>query len=667
MPSSLLHRSLASLLSELPSSQHALIRVRFEKRAPALIDTLQSLYADRLGSADQFSTWLIQLMNSVGQLAAQRSSALCQLDQSRSATPGWFASQDMLGYCTYVDRFAGDLAGVADKIPHLTEMGVRYLHLLPFLKARQGENDGGFAVADFDAIEPRLGSMQDLQALTTRLRDANISLCSDFILNHIADDHPWAMDAKQGDPHYQNYFYHYADRQKPDEFETTLGQVFPQVAPGNFSFIEEMQSWVWTTFYPYQWDLNYSNPSVFSDMAAALLRLANRGIEVFRLDSTAFLWKREQTNCMNQPEAHWILQALRSIVDIAAPGVLLKAEAIVPTAELPAYLGSADGVVKECHIAYHSSLMAASWVALAEQNTELIQQVILGTPVLPDQTSWLTYVRCHDDIGWNVLRPEASQCALDVQQRLSKVAQFFAGDGDSFGRGASFQASDPSAVHGSVGMASALAGYAAATTPEQSQTALRRLLLMHGLALSFGGMPVIYMGDELAQSNDDDYRQNPANAQDSRWLHRPVLDAAAFAARHDDQTDAGAMFAGLCHLLTLRRQLNQLAANQPRQLLPISQPEVLAFSRGSFSTDSDQFIFIGNFSDKKISLDWSTLLSNLPATIAHVVSWKNLLAVSGQQEIPVLIESHNRLELPLKPWSQVWLTPTTNTDAGVIS
>lgn len=315
---------------------------------------------------------------------------------------------------------------------------------------------------------------------------------------------------------------------------------------------------------------------------------------------------------MNQPEAHWILQALRCIVDIAAPGVLLKAEAIVSTAELPAYLGSKDADIKECHLAYHSSLMAAGWAALAEQDTSMIKAVMQATPNLPEQTSWLTYVRCHDDIGWNVLRAEAQADGRDAQQRLAKVSRFFAGEGDSFARGASFQAADPSAVHGSVGMASALCGYPSAHNETEINLALlallarKRMLLLYGLALTFGGLPVIYMGDELAQGNDNSYREFPAKANDSRWLQRPDLDQQAFAQRHQAHTESGQIFAALCRLFSCRRASPQLAASQQRHLIPCDQTELLLFARGDLA-GCDALYFVGNFSDRAVTLDLHTL------------------------------------------------------------
>jgi len=567
------------LLAVLPDDLRPQAAQRLVAAQPVLHRLLAGLYGER---AD-FDAWLGDLMESLGALYAARPAELRALDAQRVAQPEWFLSQRMLGYCAYVQNFGGDLNGVAARIPYLRELGVSYLHLLPFLRPRDGENDGGFAVSSFDEVDPALGSNADLDALTEQLRAAGISLCSDFILNHVADDHAWALAAKAGDAGARAMFHVFPDRDMPDRYERTLGQVFPQVAPGNFSFVEALDGWAWTTFYPYQWDLNYANPAVFAEMAAALLRLANRGIEVFRLDSTAFLWKREGTNSMNQPEAHQLLQALRAIVDIVAPGVLLKAEAIVPTRELPAYLGSATA--PECHIAYHSSLMAAGWVALAEQDAGVLSEVIRNTPALPAAATWLSYVRCHDDIGWNVLRAEAAADGSDSAARLARVARFFSGAEGSYAIGAAFQSTDPNAAHGSNGMAASLTGLQSAATDGERALALRRMLLLHGLALSFGALPVLYMGDELAMENDYSYLRRPQHAMDSRWLQRPVFDQQRWKRRYEEP-----MHQALAKLVRIRSRHDALAANAPRALLADAPEGMLALARG------ERFLTLMNFS-----------------------------------------------------------------------
>lgn len=622
--------ALRRFLSALPPELRDEAGERYQKHVPLLFERLSRLYGER---AD-FPEWFAVLMESLGGAYAARPSALRALDSQRICNADWFLEEQMLGYCTYVDRFAGDLAGVAQRIPYLQEMQVSYLHLLPFLRARAGDNDGGFAVASYDEVEPRLGSIDDLERLASALREAGISLCADFVLNHVADDHAWALAAAQGDKAAQDYFHTFAERSTPDDYERSLAQIFPEAAPGNFTYVPAMQHWVWTTFYPYQWDLNYANPAVFAEMVRALLGLANRGVEVFRLDSAAFLWKRLGTNCMNQPEAHWILQALRCVVDIVAPGVLLKAEAIVASRELPAYFGEGEALGRECHLAYHSSLMAAAWVAIAEQDTTLLRKVVQETPDLPAASAWLTYVRCHDDIGWKVLSAEVTGAEASGLERLAAVSRFFEGAAPgSFARGSAFQTADGKGVHGTNGMASALLGYASAANEWDLLCAERRLGLLYGLAFCFGGLPLIYMGDELALANDETPQSAAARALDSRWLQRPVFDEACLAERKDANTSAGRTFALLGKLIRLRRSLPALAADQPRHISYRVNSAVLAVRRG------EHFLALMNFSANTVTVAFADVCSAGEAGV-----WLDRLTSA--------VHSGG---VTLAPWAMAWL------------
>ncbi len=584
--------SLRALLNTLAPERRAAL----ERRLSAQFDTLHDRLFRLYGHTHGFDAWLEQLLSQTLQLASQRTADLGQLDLNREENPDWHQAA-MLGYCAYADKFAGSLRGVAQRIPHLHELGVTYLHLLPFLKAGTPPNDGGFAVASYEDIEPALGTGADLQDLTRQLRSAGISLCSDFVLNHVSHEHAWAKKALAGDPHYQAYFHWVHSPEQVSTWEQSLPQIFPQTAPGNFTYIPAQKAWTWTTFYPYQWDLNYANPAVFVEVAQALLKLSNQGVESFRLDSTAFLWKRIGTHCLNQPEVHWILQAIRSLMAIAAPGVLLKAEAIMPTRDLPPYFGLGETRGPECHLAYHASLMSASWVALAEQKVQIIQDVLANTPALPDGASWMSYVRCHDDIGWNVLRPELDLRGPDQRERLLKAAQFFAGESPgSYARGASFQSS-PLSVHGTNGMASALVGLASAQTPMQQALAVDRLVLMYSLALFVGGLPLIYMGDELALGNVSPADMATRLGTDGRELHRPVFDESAFALRHDLSTPQGQVFAALCDLSRARREYPDLCAPGALTVLNLGHDTVLGVRRGQRS------LGLFNFSAEPVSLN----------------------------------------------------------------
>ena len=602
------------LLAVLPAPLRADAARRYATHGAVLHDCLAQIYGDSAGDSADFAAWYGNLLEAAGRLHGARPAPLLAQDAAREQAPQWFASEQMLGYSAYVQQFGGTLQGVAGRIEHLRAAGVNYLHLLPFLRPRLGENDGGFALASFDDVDPALGCNDDLDALCTALREAGISLCADLVLNHVADDHPWALGAAAGDGALREFFHVFPDRAMPDRFEANLAQVFPQAAPGNFTWVEALDGWVWTTFYPFQWDLNYANPAVFAEVAAALLRLANRGVDAFRLDSTAFLWKREGSSCMNQPEAHTILQALRALVDIVAPGVLLKAEAIVPTRHLPAYFGTPTA--PECQLAYHSTLMAAGWAALAEQDTAMLKTVIASTPPLPPGASWITYVRCHDDIGWKVLADEAG---LDAAARLDAVASFFHGGPGSFAHGVPFQSGQATN-----GTAAALAGYDDAATTGSSADGLRRLLLLHGLAYAFGGLPLLYMGDELGTHNDDAYLADGERAHDSRWVQRAALDGARLAQRDDGATGAGAVFAALAALAAQRRAQPALAAAAPRRLLACADPAVLALLRG------EHFLSLSNFSARTITVDLAALQAG---------QWP------GQAGTVVLA-----------PWAMLWLT-----------
>ena len=494
---------------------------RLSAAGPRLQRQLARLYGERAGPLWDAVLAILDAR------AGDRPAALCRLDEAREARPDWFVGPDMTGYSTYVDRFAGTVPGLIDRVDYLEGLGVRYLHLLALLKARAGDSDGGFAVADYLAVEPRLGTMADVERLAARLRDGRISLCVDLALNHTADDHPWAMAAKAGDPAYRD-FYIVVDEAAARGWEADLGQIFPTTAPGNFTHVPELGGWAWTTFYPFQWDLNWANPAVFLAILDTMLRLANHGFEAFRLDSIAFLWKEAGTDCRNRPQAHHIVRALRAALDIVAPATLLKAEAIVPTAFVAPYFGAdeGDGFEPECHLVYNNSLMVAGWAGLAEGSAALPAAIVRASGGLPPAANWLSYARCHDDIGWGAILGDIRAMGGDPVARLARVARIIEGAGDGWARGAPFQ-SDGGGIHGTNGTLASLAGLEAAEDDAARERAYRRIALMNGLAMASGGLATTYMGDEIGLTNDHAYRDDPARAHEGRWLHRPAMAWAA--------------------------------------------------------------------------------------------------------------------------------------------
>ena len=468
--------------------------------------------------------------------AAARPERLRMLDRRREIDPAWFQRAGMIGYVCYADRFAGSLAGVREHLDYLAELGVTYLHLMPLLRPRDGENDGGYAVADYGAVDPRLGTMADLQALVGDLHERGIALCVDLVLNHTAAG---ARMGPQGTgrrarlprhvpdlpgPHRTRPLRAHAARSVPRH---CAGQLHRGPRPG----------WVWTTFHDYQWDLNYANPAIFRAMLGTMLALANRGIDVLRLDAVPFLWKRMGTDCQNQPEAHRLLQAFRALTRLAAPGLALKAEAIVSPDMLVQYLGAHDRFRPECDLAYDNQLMVMLWSTLATRDVRLAEAALSRRRPAPAPTSWVTYVRCHDDIGWAVSDADAAAVGLDGFAHRRFLTDFYAGRfPGSFARGALFQHNPATGDARISGMAASLCGIEAALEtgdPDELTTAIRRLESMYAVAFSFGGLPLIYMGDELALRNDSGWARDPAHAHDNRWMHRPRMDWAAAARRHD--------------------------------------------------------------------------------------------------------------------------------------
>jgi amylosucrase len=526
---------------------------RFERFFTELRDPLVALYGDDPRFAEQWP----ELLAAIARTAASRSGPLRALDHEREITPDWLQREQAVGYVTYVDRFAGTLEGVRERLPYLRELGVSYLHLMPLLHARPEPNDGGYAVVDYGAVEPALGTMDDLRALADELRAAGMALCIDVVLNHTAREHPWAQAALAGDARALAFYRTFADRAEPDAYELTLPDVFPATAPGSFTWEPALERWVWTTFNAYQWDLDYTNPEVFRAMAEAMLELAGAGVDVLRLDAVPFLWKRKGTNGQNQPEVHELLQAFRAAMRIAAPAVAFKAEAIVSPRDLVGYLGAGRHQGKECDLAYNNVLMVLAWSALASGRVALLTNTLRAMPPVPPGAGWVTYVRCHDDIGWAITEEDAGAVGEDAHLHRRFLADFYAGEfPGSFARGARFQ---PEPLRGEArtsGTTASLAGVEAALERGDElalELALRRVLLLYAVAFAHGGLPLIYMGDEVGLRNDDGWAADPSHREDNRWMHRPPMDWTAAERRADPASIEGRLWAGLRRLVAERR------------------------------------------------------------------------------------------------------------------
>ena len=567
----------ASLLEGEPAHDQVVFAARLQRYWPDLITGLTGAYPDH---APEMAYHCVEI---AAQNFRERSTELRLLDLRRHADPHWFQHQQMLGYATYADMFAGDLPGVAGKVDYLAELGVTYLHLMPLLKPRPGPNDGGYAVMDYRAVREDLGTIEDLRGLATTLRSRGISLTLDLVLNHVAAEHAWAVNARAGDAFYRKYFHMFADRTMPDAYERSLPEVFPDFAPGNFTYDEESFSWVWTTFNSWQWDLNWANPEVFYEFADLILWLANLGVECLRLDAIAFIHKRLGTNCQNQPEVHAITQALRTVARIGAPALIFKAEAIVGPADLAPYLGVGKHAGKVSDLAYQNSLMVQIWSALAAKDTRLFCAAMNRFPAKPPTTVWGTYLRCHDDIGWAISDEDAASVGLNGHEHRRFLADYYAGRYPmSDARGLVFQENLATGDRRISGTAASLAGIESALDNSDDahlDLAIRRLLLAYYLVLGFGGLPLIYMGDELALINDYDYAESEEHADDNRWVHRPPMPWDVAERRHVEGSVEHRVWHALRHAIAVRAALPSLDASTETEILDPVNPAVLVFIR----------------------------------------------------------------------------------------
>ncbi len=540
-----------------------LFDLRLERSRRDLFDMLETLYGRRPDYAD----FRHRVEDAMRAAWARRPRDLKWLDLKRDLEPDWFQRPDMVGYVFYIDKFAGDLSGVMGKIDYLEELGVNYVHFMPCLKPRPGDSDGGYSVMDYRAINPAYGTMDDFEKVATALRERGISLCVDMVVNHTAREHAWAEAARAGDAEKQAYYLMFPDRSLPDQYEESLLEVFPEHAPGNFTFDKTSGKWVWTTFNTHQWDLNWANPDVFLEILEIMFYLANKGVDVLRLDAVAFMWKRMGTRCQSEPEVHMILQALRAACHIVCPAVIHLEEAIVSPQEMLPYLGRGVHDGKEGNLAYHNSLMVQFWSALAARDAGLMTHVLSThfPPVLGNAT-YATYIRCHDDIGWAITDEDAAAVGVTGYGHRSFLSDFYEGTfPGSFSKGALFGVNEDTGDKRMSGSFASLAGLERALEDGDAAAvdrAVSRILMGHALIASYGGIPLIYMGDEAALLNDWSYLEEPDKAHDSRWVHRPAMDWDRIArlSAGDDGSSEARVWHGLRGIMERRKATPELHA-----------------------------------------------------------------------------------------------------------
>ncbi len=523
----------------------------FEERLHRHHDELRWLYMELYENDSMFA----ELCDQMYQFYMERNDELKKLDTNREKDKEWYKKNDMLGMMFYIDNFAGNMKGVQSKLDYIEQCNVNYIHLMPFLDTPKGRSDGGYAVADFRKVQEQLGSMEDLEALTAACHKKGINVCMDFVMNHTSEDHEWAQKARQGDGEYMSRYFFYDSWDIPAQYEKTVPQVFPTTAPGNFTWLEDIGHYVMTSFYPYQWDLNYRNPRVFNDMMYNFLYLANRGIDIIRIDAVPYIWKELNTPCRNLQQVHTIVRMMRIIGEIICPSVLLLGEVVMEPEKVVPYFGSVEK--PECHMLYNVTTMATTWHTVATRNVKLLKRQLDIVNGLPKEYVFLNYLRCHDDIGWGLDYATLQTEGFGERSHKQYLNDYFQGyAGDSTSRGELYNADPVTGDARFCGTTASMCGIEKAGF-EQDEAAMERAvrmdLMLHAYMFMQSGIPVLYSGDEIGQVNDYTYKEDPDKAADSRYIHRGAMNWKLAENRKDPDTVEGKMFQGLARLEQIRR------------------------------------------------------------------------------------------------------------------
>ena len=544
---------------------------------------LRSLYLELYGNEEMYHS----LVENLEAFYAARSEALKRRDAEKIADRDWYKSGQMLGMMLYIDNFAGNLQGVREKLGYLKKANVNYIHLMPFLDTVPERSDGGYAVADFRKVRPDLGTMEDLEALTAACHEKGMNVCMDFVMNHTSEDHEWAKRARAGEGNYMSRYFFYADPSVPRAYDETVPQVFPTTAPGNFTWLPDAGHWVMTTFYPYQWDLNYANPLVFNEMMYNFLYLANRGVDVVRIDAVPYIWKAIGTSCRNLPEVHTIVRMMRLIGEIICPGVILLGEVVMAPEYVTPYFGTEEK--PECHLLYNVTTMATTWHTVATQDVRLLRQQLDVVGSLPREYVFLNYLRGHDDIGWGLDYPTLARWGMEQAEHKQYLNDYFRGRTGSDARGELYNEDPVTRDARLCGTTASLCGLEG----ENQDRAIGLDLTLHAMMLFQSGIPVLYSGDEIGQLNDWDYKLDPNKIQDSRYLHRGKMPWNLADRAEDPDTVEGRIFAGLNRLENLRREELAFSAQADFWTWDTGSDNVLGLGR---YLDGELLIGVFNFS-----------------------------------------------------------------------
>ena len=619
-----------------------LFYTRFMANTADIFDLYMQLYEHHPNAEKNFQ----QLVQLIIKAHTERPSALKGRDEQKREKGNWFLSNQLVGMSLYVDRFCGDIKGLSNKLGYFGKLGVNFLHLMPMFESPVNESDGGYAVSDFRKVDQRFGTLEDLEALQKEMQQQDMYLMLDIVLNHTSHQHEWARKARQGEKKYQDYYYFYNDRSLPDEYDKTMPEIFPEAAPGNFTFIPECKKWVMSVFHNYQWDLNYNNPHVFVEMLDTIFFYANIGVDVLRIDAPAFIWKQLGTTCQNLPQAHTILRLIKQCVEVATPGMALLGEAIVAPKEILNYFGTDSYTARECDFAYNATHMALQWDMLATGDTKVMLAAQHELLKKPFGTSWITYTRCHDDIGLGYDDYMIQQAGYNPYEHRKFLKDYYSGEyNGSPARGALFSSNPKTGDARISGSLASLCGLEKAIEQDNESAialSIQKIILMQSHSFFLGGVPMLFYGDEVGYTNDYSYLLDSGKSYDNRWMHRPVIDWSKNKRVEEPGTEENQVFNATQRLISIRKQLDMVADHSNLQWMTPHNIHIAGFIR----TLGDEKLFcVFNFKDKPSYLTWFAFKEHGYAPVQLKDHWSETLYDVGEDREYLVIPPYGFLLL----------------------
>lgn len=579
--------------------------IRFCLRLNANAYFIHQIYYHLYGHLKNADTVFYDLLDTIVKGHCNRKKPLRDKDRIKATEIPWFLSNNLMGMSLYVDRFCGNLKNLESRLDYFTDLGINVLHLMPIFQSPSDESDGGYAVSDFKKIDSRFGFMEDLVSLQKRMLDKNMYLTADMVFNHTSDQQEWAVRAKAGEKEFQDYFFMYDDRTIPDEYEKTMKEIFPAAAPGNFTYVEECKKWVMTIFHHYQWDLNYHNPKVFISMLEIVYYYANLGVDILRIDAPAFIWKQIGTTCSNLPNTHKLMELLRLCVRAATPGMALLGEAIQRPRQIMEYFGSGIFRGHECDFLYKAPQMALQWDALATTDTRVMlaaQEVLLQKPY---GTSWITYTRCHDDIGLGYDDEMIAAAGFNPYEHRKFIKNYYSGNYfNSPSRGALFSVNPRTGDARISGSLASLCGLEKALEENNEweiEMSIRKIILMQAFSFFIGGLPMLFYGDELGYMNNQEYLREAGKSYDNRWMHRPMISWEKNSQKDQPGTIENRIYETTKKLIGIRKKLPAIADYSNLQWSIAHNIHVAVYHR---YTKDQEIICAYNYSDEETFLTW---------------------------------------------------------------